>query len=143
MEDYNKTTNTPKEAIQQDIPSNEDVMIHFDQYQLCQIVTNLLDNGLFHSQDHPSNPKILIKIYFKETNQSYYLDLINFGVTINKTDEKQLFEPFFTTHAAGTGLGLYIARELTLNNNAQLNHIPNNEWVCFRIRFGNTNKNDD
>ncbi len=50
---------------------------------------------------------------------------------------QQLFEPFFTSEAAGTGLGLYIARELCEANGALLEYIEQSQrGACFRITFG-------
>jgi len=42
-----------------------------------------------------------------------------------------LFEPFFTTESSGTGLGLYIARELAEANGARLDYQP--PGGCFRL----------
>jgi two-component system sensor histidine kinase PilS (NtrC family) len=46
----------------------------------------------------------------------------------------QLFEPFFTTEAKGTGLGLYLARELCAANRAQLEYVNDTAGAHFRIR---------
>ena len=50
---------------------------------------------------------------------------------------QQLFEPFFTTEHKGTGLGLYLSREISQANHAQLDYIASkkNEGACFRITF--------
>jgi two-component system sensor histidine kinase PilS (NtrC family) len=48
----------------------------------------------------------------------------------------QVFEPFFTTHVSGTGLGLYIARELCEANGAQLDLLDDAPGAHFRISFG-------
>ena len=49
----------------------------------------------------------------------------------------QLFEPFFTTDATGTGLGLYIARELCEANDARLEYVQvPGGGGCFRITMG-------
>jgi two-component system sensor histidine kinase PilS (NtrC family) len=46
----------------------------------------------------------------------------------------QLFRPFFTTSEHGTGLGLYIARELSRANQAQLEYVPvPGGGACFRV----------
>ncbi|MGA7800182.1 MAG: ATP-binding protein, partial [Gammaproteobacteria bacterium] len=55
--------------------------------------------------------------------------------------EQQMFEPFFTTHAGGTGLGLYIARELCECNQAGLSYQPMpTGGSCFRIEFSSNVK---
>jgi nitrogen fixation/metabolism regulation signal transduction histidine kinase len=46
-------------------------------------------------------------------------------VGIDAETRRHLFEPFFTTHHRGTGLGLYLARELCLANGATLGYVPN------------------
>jgi two-component system sensor histidine kinase PilS (NtrC family) len=45
----------------------------------------------------------------------------------------ELFEPFFTTDSKGTGLGLYLARELCAANRAQLEYLANMPGGHFRI----------
>jgi signal transduction histidine kinase len=50
--------------------------------------------------------------------------------------EGEIFEPFFTTAASGTGLGLYLARELCELNRARLSYEPRRGGgSCFRITF--------
>jgi two-component system sensor histidine kinase PilS (NtrC family) len=52
---------------------------------------------------------------------------------------EQLFRPFFTTSGEGTGLGLYIARELCSVNQASLDYVPIPAGgACFRIRLPGT-----
>ena len=47
----------------------------------------------------------------------------------------QIFEPFFTTRSGGTGLGLYIARELADANGCALELLPKSPGAMFRLTF--------
>ena len=65
------------------------------------------------------------------------LDVVDDGPGLSSEVLQHLFEPFFTTDARGTGLGLYIARELADVNGARLECIvegrPANSGACFRL----------
>ena len=62
-------------------------------------------------------------------------EIVDFGSGIPTAVEEQLFEPFFTGSAQGTGLGLYISRELCEGNQARLDYISGNGGARFRITF--------
>jgi len=65
-----------------------------------------------------------------------YLDVIDEGPGIDTETAAHLFEPFYTTERTGTGLGLYISRELCQANNSRLDHISSYQnSCCFRIIF--------
>jgi len=70
-------------------------------------------------------------------SSAQYLDIIDDGPGISEYEKDKLFEPFYTTSDQGTGLGLYIARELCEANGARLNHlaVPTGKGSCFRINF--------
>ena len=55
-----------------------------------------------------------------ERGGSVDLHVMDVGAGVDEVTREQIFEPFFTTHSRGTGLGLYIARELCEANAAQL-----------------------
>ena len=64
------------------------------------------------------------------------LDVLDRGPGIPDGVAGQLFRPFFTTSGHGTGLGLYIARELCRANQATLEFVAMpGGGGCFRIRF--------
>jgi two-component system sensor histidine kinase PilS (NtrC family) len=65
------------------------------------------------------------------------LNIMDNGRGIPEEQRQRLFEPFFTTSTQGTGLGLFMARELCLSNGATLEYIPLPlGGSCFRIVFG-------
>jgi two-component system sensor histidine kinase PilS (NtrC family) len=65
------------------------------------------------------------------------LEVVDRGPGIPAKIVQHIFEPFFTTHEFGTGLGLYLARQMCEVNQAVLEHhsVPGG-GSCFRIRFG-------
>ena len=64
------------------------------------------------------------------------IDVLDHGPGIPPSVAGQLFAPFFTTSEHGTGLGLYIARQLCEANQGTLRHLPVPAGgACFRIRL--------
>jgi len=106
-------------------------MIHFDPTQFYQVLTNLCENGLRYSQGIP-----LIELTIGSESARYYLDVRDHGHGMDAEVAAQIFEPFFTTEIKGTGLGLYIAREICEANRASLKMALNDATgCCFRIHF--------
>jgi len=114
----------------------QDVQVRFDPTHLQQIVTNLSENALRHSQDFPGNPKVEFQGGLSLDMNRPYLDVIDHGAGIDPETAEHIFEPFFTTSTSGSGLGLYISRELAECNQANLNYIPlSTGGSCFRLSF--------
>ena len=61
------------------------------------------------------------------------LDVVDDGPGVEAENQDQLFEPFFTTDSKGTGLGLYIARQVCQANGANLDYIAVAPGGQFRI----------
>ena len=101
-----------------------------------QVMWNLCSNALVHSGEHENMPKVTIKVY--EIDGRVNIDVINTGKKIEEKHQDRIFEPFFTTLASGTGLGLYLCKELCNNNKIELNYIKDNaDGTCFRLVFPN------
>lgn len=108
----------------------------FDEGQLMQVLTNLFDNGLRYSHQHTglSTLKVTVGIY-AELERPYLL-VQDQGTGIKPEQRENLFEPFYTTERSGTGLGLYISRELAQANQAQLDLIDSDvSGACFKLTF--------
>jgi two-component system, NtrC family, sensor histidine kinase PilS len=113
--------------------SGEELVVFFDPMQLEQIITNLVVNGARYSKQVLGEERVLIKLYTDSLN-NICIDVIDYGPGIDKEQQDKLFEPFYTTSSSGTGLGLYLSRELCEGNNARLESIQQeNVGACFRL----------
>ena len=110
----------------------DELVAPFDPNQLQQVVSNLVENGLRHS---PQGAQVRLVAGLHIETQRPYLDIIDEGKGIPAPDREHVFEPFFTTRADGTGLGLYIARELCEVNQASLRLLDSDLGCHFRITF--------
>lgn len=108
--------------------------LFFDPNHLRQILNNLCQNGLRHAAT-AANPRV--ELVAGSLNEEWgYLDIIDHGPGIPEQARRHIFEPFFTTESSGTGLGLYIARELAACNQAQLRYEQDEDTGSrFRIHF--------
>jgi two-component system, NtrC family, sensor histidine kinase PilS len=97
---------------------NNDTSISFDRRHLNQILWNLCKNGWRHCKQHENSLELAINIVGKA--QTVQIKISDDGDGIPQSVSNHLFEPFFTTEKTGTGLGLYIARELADANGAKL-----------------------
>lgn len=105
-----------------------------DKGHLKQILDNLCHNALKYGSPEEKSITLAIR------NHEYMpcIEVIDSGPGINPANQKHLFEPFFTTSEQGTGLGLYISRELAELNQARLSyHITAEGLSCFRLCLPN------
>lgn len=117
------------------VPSaiHSSVEVCFDQIQLYQVLSNLCENGLRYSQ---GTPLLELTIGVSDESNRPYLDVRDHGPGMTEEVKAQIFEPFFTTELKGTGLGLYLAREICEANQASLHLLSNTSMgCCFRIHF--------
>jgi two-component system sensor histidine kinase PilS (NtrC family) len=108
----------------------------FDPSQLTQLIINLVDNAIRHSHENTGNYSAELIIGINKNNGHPYLDIIDFGRGVPEQNIHKIFEPFFTTSHTGSGLGLYICRELCTFNFATLDYLSiKNGQHRFRIGF--------
>ncbi len=107
--------------------------INFDAEQLRQVLVNLITNAQQHSRPTEAELIISVSVDCPAADDITIIDVADNGEPIPQEQIGQLFDPFYTTHNTGTGLGLYLSRELCLNNRANLEFIPMDKGNCFRI----------
>ncbi|MFC5717754.1 sensor histidine kinase [Pseudomonas sp. GCM10022188] len=112
------------------------IQTRIDPQQLTQIVTNLVQNGLRYSTRKHGKGQVWLKLFRDGLTNLPVLEIVDDGDGIAAEQQVNLFEPFFTTENKGTGLGLYISRELCESNRARLDYVPREgSGACFRITF--------
>ena len=108
----------PTIYLQQETP----VSITADEKQLKRVLDNLLDNALRHSELKTGQLEAHLAVSASPSSNLCHLDIIDFGDGVPESSQSRLFEPFFTTRASGTGLGLYLCKELCESNGADLRY---------------------
>lgn len=101
---------------------------------LQQVLTNLCQNAVQHARDSGAGPFARLVTGVDASSGRTYLEVCDRGPGVPAADLDRVFEPFFTTRAEGTGLGLYIARELCAANGATLQY-RHGPGACFRVTF--------
>jgi len=124
---------TKQQLIDQDLATNKQVQIiaakniqiEFDPEHFKQVAWNLASNAIKHGHDNE------VQIIVREQT----IEFRNSGEAFDENKVQNLFEPFFTTHNRGTGLGLHICRQLCHDNHATLDYLHINNQHIFRIEF--------
>lgn len=107
--------------------------VAFDRRHLNQILWNLCKNGWRHSNQQSGSLKL--RLYSTPKLQTVTIEICDDGAGIPENIRSHLFEPFFTTEKSGTGLGLYIARELADANGAKLQFKTSSSGTQFFIHL--------
>ncbi|WP_426115001.1 sensor histidine kinase [Massilia sp. PWRC2] len=93
--------------------------VRFDPLHLREVVVNLLTNAIRYASGTPGSIRVFV---VSDAPGRLELHVQDDGPGITPEVRAHLFEPFYTTSSKGTGLGLYLARELCLNNGAMLDY---------------------
>lgn len=112
------------------VVSEPNVIAMFDPEHLDQVLWNLCTNARRHNKEQTI--KIEISCWQAQAGTAV-LDVIDNGVGIPDLQREQLFEPFYSTHHDGSGLGLYIIRELCDLNKAHIECVAREHGAHFRI----------
>lgn len=93
----------------------------FDPEHLRRVLVNLLDNAHRHASAAPGAIELRLEA---RPEAPAALVVASDGPPIEPEVERYLFEPFFSTRSRGTGLGLYICRELCERYGASIEYRP-------------------
>ncbi|MGN6830305.1 sensor histidine kinase [Paucibacter sp. M5-1] len=104
----NKLPAGPDSPLGLSLPTHA-LRISFEPEHLRRVLINLLDNALRHATPGPRSVQVSLRA---QSEQWVSLGVFSAGELIAPEVERHLFEPFFSTRSRGSGLGLYICREL-------------------------------
>jgi len=116
-----------------DVPDDQEVRM--DPTHLRQVLWNLCDNAVKYASETGG---ILVELQAGQMQRTGrpYLEVLDQGHGVDPATIDKIFEPFFTDRSGGTGLGLYISRELCELNRATLVYQPRSTGgSIFRIVF--------
>jgi two-component system sensor histidine kinase PilS (NtrC family) len=131
VEEFMLKEGVPAGVVQIEISGRATIV--FDRSHLHQVLWNLVGNAWRHSTQGAGSVRLCARDGEYDSEHRVDLHVIDDGEGVDEAHREQIFEPFFTTHARGTGLGLYIARELCEANGAYLELLGNQAGADFCI----------
>lgn len=137
VDDFLRGAAAARNRITVDVPAQ--IVVVFDRTHLGQILDNLIANAIRYASEQDGAVEIVADA---SPGGEVAISVSDDGPGVSPESRAQLFEPFFTTHRKGTGLGLYLARELALANRATLfldQAQPRVRGACFTLRISAPN----
>ncbi|MFN3712606.1 MAG: two-component system sensor histidine kinase NtrB [Alcanivoracaceae bacterium] len=122
---------------QLDVNIAANLHVRFDPGQLEQILHNLISNAFRHGGEEVT---VSLSGGYQQGTDLPWLRIRDTGAGIPETARAHLFEPFFTTSRQGTGLGLFVCRELCQANQAQLDLDDTVDGASFVITFAHPDR---
>ncbi|GAB4339184.1 MAG: hypothetical protein Kow0037_23910 [Calditrichia bacterium] len=101
----------------------KELYVKGDWRQLRRAFENLLTNAIEASQKEGT-----VTVTCKKSGEAVLIKIRDYGNGIPKKIRGRIFEPFFTTKHNGTGLGLYICREIILSHGGKIRLISKENW---------------
>ncbi len=114
--------------VEMHVPS--EITVSFDRIHLQQVLWNLVGNARRYCSGRPGAISIAAA---RRGDGRVAIDIRDDGPGLASETRSRAFEPFYTTHSKGTGLGLYIARELAQANDAELELCESSSGAHFRL----------
>jgi two-component system, NtrC family, sensor histidine kinase PilS len=117
--EFCETMQFPAERMTLTLPG-EPLEVRADPSQLHQVVWNLCDNAIRHGCAGSDVAMIDVRAGRMSAGNRPFLEIADRGPGVSAEEIDRIFEPFFTRGRGGTGLGLFLARELAQTNGASL-----------------------
>ncbi|WP_369899818.1 BA2291 family sporulation histidine kinase [Bacillus manliponensis] len=108
--------------------------------EVRQVFLNILMNSIDALEDVRENRKIGIEVI--EENDIIHVKIRNNGPMIPKTSIATIFEPFVTTKKLGTGIGLFVCKQIVEKHNGTITCDSYSEWTEFHITFQRKNEKE-
>jgi two-component system sensor histidine kinase PilS (NtrC family) len=121
-----------------DVP--DDLEVRMDRSHLRQVMWNLCDNAVKYASETGG---ILVELHAErlQSQGRPYVEVRDHGLGVDEATAEKMFEPFYTERSGGTGLGLYISRELCELNRATLLYLDRTGGgSIFRIVFADPDR---
>jgi two-component system sensor histidine kinase PilS (NtrC family) len=128
-EQFTEIEKIPRDTIKLD--ANVEPVVNFDRSHLNQVMWNLCRNAYRYSKKEQGS--MTLRVRSGSRVGTIELSVIDDGPGVAEALRGHLFEPFFTTAASGTGLGLYIAREICEANGATLRFVDRKRGAQFSL----------
>ncbi len=133
-DEFRDTHDLPASELKVQVP--DALTVRMDPSHLQQVLWNLCENALRHGR--AGGLELVTRV---AGTGAVSLEVLDRGPGIDPGIVQHIFEPFYSASAQGTGLGLFIARELCECNQARLSYHPRNDGgSCFRISFAEANR---
>ena len=121
--------------LQVNVPSK--TMVCADRHSLEEIFINLIVNACQALKEKPEGGEI--EISAKEENPWLIIKIRDTGPGLSQDQLTRIFEPFYTTKSSGTGLGLYVVKQLVEKNQGRVEVVSKiNMGTVFTLIFCST-----
>ncbi|MBA8882569.1 ATP-binding protein [Dokdonella fugitiva] len=133
VEDYKQSNDLGQDQLRA-VTHNRTLEAMVDPQHLQQVVWNLVQNALRYGRQPNQPARVSVVARLAVDKGPPLLEVIDRGPGIPPKVAAQIFEPFYTTHEYGTGLGLYLAKQMSEASQASLEYVPvAGGGACFRI----------
>lgn len=133
VEDYKQSNDLGGDHLRA-VTQNRRLEAMVDPQHLQQVAWNLVQNALRYGRQPNEPARVTVSTRLAADKGPPLIEIVDRGPGIPPKVAARIFEPFYTTHEYGTGLGLYLAKQMAEASQASLEYVPvAGGGACFRI----------